>query len=318
MPDPAQAARDLLYDYVGRPARLPAATRLSALKLACPPDAAVPVCAFWAGQAALEQGKLPDALAAFGRQLVGSGETWRLTLAAFSALVRFGFAAQAEQLLAEVMPGYRKSDVLEEGVSTLLKLLQEPGLTQAGKDAARTVGQHYIAQLLGADPFDYWHRAQAAEIEFVTGSPDKAIEMYEQAIADTPWEAGLYNNLAYLLSRVNRDLTHGLELAATAIAREPANNVFYLDTRGWLLYRAGRLDEAYDLIAASLFRGQLGLGYTMAECSIHLGTVELARNHKPEAIAWFRLAAALDRDGDQGRTAVEELRKLGEDPFRME
>jgi tetratricopeptide (TPR) repeat protein len=81
------------------------------------------------------------------------------------------------------------------------------------------------------------------------GQPDKAVGAYERAIKAYPDYPGAYNSLAYLyaLDRKRTDFSAGLDLVDQALKLRP-NDPNYLDTKGWLLFRAGRYEEAEALL----------------------------------------------------------------------
>ena len=65
----------------------------------------------------------------------------------------------------------------------------------------------------------------------------------QKSIAEYPDFEVAYNDLAWLYAQGNKDLDYALELAEQAIAQSPDNSA-YLDTKAEILYRLDRTDEA--------------------------------------------------------------------------
>jgi hypothetical protein len=78
----------------------------------------------------------------------------------------------------------------------------------------------------------------------------KAIQSYELAIRTYPSYVGPYNSLAYLYALDERrtDFSEALALVNKALAMRP-DEPNYLDTKGCVLFRMGKLGEAKTLIA---------------------------------------------------------------------
>jgi len=79
---------------------------------------------------------------------------------------------------------------------------------------------------------------------------DDAIDQYKRAIKLSPKYATAYNNLAYLYSERGENLPHALELVNTALQLETddASLAEYKDTKGWILFKTGKTQEALSLI----------------------------------------------------------------------
>jgi tetratricopeptide (TPR) repeat protein len=85
------------------------------------------------------------------------------------------------------------------------------------------------------------------------GQPDKAVGAYERAMKADPDYPGSYNSLAYLhaLDQKRTDFSAALNLIDRALKLRP-NDPNYLDTKGWILFRAGRFDEATVLLETAV------------------------------------------------------------------
>lgn len=307
----------MLSSHAHRPYLLPSGVADRVVNKACAGRFSPAECRFWDGVLRLRQGEPEAALKAFSEQLTGSSETWFYTIGAFRSLVRNGLAGQADSLIRSTMTGYRKEHVLNEAIKALFSVVEEPGLSD---DARKKVGNMvltYLKELQAYDPYDFWLQTQAAEIRMLVGDPDGATREYEEALKQSPWIAGLYNNLAYLFSQLNKELDRGTGLVEEALRREPGHSSFYLDTKGWLLYRKGELPEAEKLIRQSLARVHLGYGESLAESLYHLGLVLHEQGKNEEAGYYLGLAGFLDSYGRYGRMARELLQQMGADPFHL-
>jgi len=76
------------------------------------------------------------------------------------------------------------------------------------------------------------------------GETDLAISVFEYLIKSTDSkDPVIYNNLAYALALADRDLERALALVDQALELSP-DDVEFLDTKAWILYKMGRLEEA--------------------------------------------------------------------------
>jgi tetratricopeptide (TPR) repeat protein len=119
------------------------------------------------------------------------------------------------------------------------------------------------------------------------GQTEEARRHCEQAYKLAPHLTGAANNLAWMLAHADPpDLPQALTLVNGVLEREPRNASF-LDTRGHVLAKMGRYQEALaDLETVLRERpDNAELHRILAECYRHLGQPELAAEHQ-------RLAAA--------------------------
>ena len=66
---------------------------------------------------------------------------------------------------------------------------------------------------------------------------------YDSALVYDPYKPDVLNNYAYYLSLENRELQKALEMSRKTIEAEP-DNLIYLDTYAWILFRLERYEEA--------------------------------------------------------------------------
>ncbi|MDD3146495.1 MAG: tetratricopeptide repeat protein, partial [Candidatus Riflebacteria bacterium] len=127
-----------------------------------------------------------------------------------------------------------------------------------------------------------------ATVYYAMGELDKAAEHYDHAIKLRPDSAEAMNNLAYLYTEQNTNISKAIELAERAVQIEK-NNASYIDTLGWAYYRDGQIDRALSLLlkANQLVAGQ-------GEVLLHIGRVYLDKNDFELAITYLREAFKAD------------------------
>ena len=86
-------------------------------------------------------------------------------------------------------------------------------------------------------------RAKLALVEEIAGRYEAASQQYKRVLMLRPSDAGVLNNLAYMLAESMGNPTEALQYATTAKELEPANAAVD-DTLGWTYYHLGRYAEA--------------------------------------------------------------------------
>jgi tetratricopeptide (TPR) repeat protein len=182
--------------------------------------------------------------------------------------------AEALDLLDEAAPRCKPERVAQAGVAAL-RLSPAEGAhfrrVEARIEAARQ-----------ADPRSGGLLLALADLRDAEGRYDEAITLYRRLLEDQPDNRAALNNLAWLLSlRLGKD-AEALQLLehARAVAG-PAPGL--LDTRGVVLARAGRPQEALRDLEDAVAQEPRGIGY------FHLAQVHLALKDRNEARkAWKR------------------------------
>jgi len=100
----------------------------------------------------------------------------------------------------------------------------------------------------------------------------RVIVVYESLLAKLPNNAGVLNNLAYILAENNVRLGEALGYAKRAYELMP-NNPSYLDTYAYVLYKNGKFSEASEFLHASLQQYEQDKISAPAEVYEHLGQV---------------------------------------------
>lgn len=100
----------------------------------------------------------------------------------------------------------------------------------------------------GVSEADLW--TNLARIYSEADSPGKAEQNYRLALSGEPHNPARINNLAYFLIDNDRNLKEGLSLADSALKFKP-DSYNFLYTKGWGLYKMGKLQEALDILQKS-------------------------------------------------------------------
>jgi tetratricopeptide (TPR) repeat protein len=76
---------------------------------------------------------------------------------------------------------------------------------------------------------------------------DKSEEFYRKSLSLNNNNPSRLNALAWFLIENNRDIDEGMELIQKALEKDP-ENYYFIDTRGWGLYKQGKYIEALELL----------------------------------------------------------------------
>ncbi len=125
---------------------------------------------------------------------------------------------------------------------------------------------------------------------------ERSDDIYEKILEGAPDNHIVLNNFAYSLAERNIRLDESLEMVQMAIEAEPANGS-YLDTIGWIYYKMGEYQKAYEYISKSI-----EVRATSAEVWEHLGDVCEKLGKAEKAREYWRKALELD----EGRQYLEE------------
>jgi tetratricopeptide (TPR) repeat protein len=90
-----------------------------------------------------------------------------------------------------------------------------------------------------------------AYIAWAQKNNQKAIELYEKALAFDSANLTAINGLGYVLVDSGTDVKRGLELCRKAVQTKP-QNAAYLDSLGWAYYKSGDLKEARTTLRRAL------------------------------------------------------------------
>jgi Flp pilus assembly protein TadD len=127
---------------------------------------------------------------------------------------------------------------------------------------------------------------------------DEAEALYREAIALRPEDPAALNDLGYMNADRNVRVAEALQLIDRALRKWP-EAPHLLDSRGWALFRLGRLEEAERELRRALAKtGD-------PDVLDHLGDVLAARGRRTEAEAEWRKALGFDTLDDDHRKKIE-------------
>ena len=148
-------------------------------------------------------------------------------------------------------------------------------------------------QYLMRFPNDEYDAVLLADIYAAEDSLSKTMTIYKKLIAKDSTNSELYNNLGYTIAENGR----GSELDTAdyyinkAIQMSP-NNPYYLDSKGYVLYKRGKYDRAMDYYKTSVnLKGNAIVYY-------HMALVAVAKNEISKAKEYIIYALRLGKSGD--------------------
>jgi tetratricopeptide (TPR) repeat protein len=122
------------------------------------------------------------------------------------------------------------------------------------------------------------------------GLYEKAATLFQKSIAlDPENSADACNYLGYMWAEQNMHLDEAEEMIRRALKKEP-NNGAYLDSLGWVEFRAGKLEQALT----DLERAARNMTHDDPVVFEHLGDINLKLNRVAKAVESWRKALSLD------------------------
>jgi uncharacterized protein len=214
-------------------------------------------------------------------------------------------------------------------------------LTEQGRGVPQDYAEAMRLYRQGAEAGDAWANVKIGELyehgNGVPADPAEAMRWYRKALdageplayynlgnlyaegigvpvdvaeAERLWQLGIdrdvwqaKNALAYSWAEHDRNLDAALKLVDEALSAQP-KSIDAIDTRGWILYRLGRLDEA----AAELERALAMEPEEPAVILDHLGDVEAARGKADKAQAAWEAALKAESDTPRADSIRKKLR----------
>lgn len=161
------------------------------------------------------------------------------------------------------------------GVASAVLENNEEAITYLEKGRRYTTDQTQMAE------FD----AMLGDIYHQQGDEDKAFDAYDRTLRNNPDNALVLNNYAYYLSLRGERLEKALEMAIKANELVP-DNVYYVDTYAWVLYKLGHYNEAEKMMKKCL-----GLDKNPSGANLeHYGDILLKLGKESEAVEYWKKA----------------------------
>ncbi|NPA94933.1 MAG: tetratricopeptide repeat protein [Thermodesulfobacteria bacterium] len=145
-----------------------------------------------------------------------------------------------------------------------------------------------LKQAVASHPESGLYRLLLATFYQNTGQIEKAIQQYEELLKIAPDYPLFCNNLAYLYAEYRHDsksLEKAKKLIEKALSKLP-NQPIFLDTKAWILYKSGKLQEALSIIDKALVKSKNPtLLYHKAVVLAQLGKKDAAKKILEELLA---------------------------------
>ena len=142
---------------------------------------------------------------------------------------------------------------------------------------------------------------QLGMMEEKKGNTDQTLKYMEKIISMQPDHADALNFVGYILADKNIQLDRAMVLISRANKLKPDNG-FILDSMAWVLYRQGKLDEAWENIGRAL-----SLEPRQPELWEHYGDIAVAKKNKIEAKKAYTKALKLNPESKELRRKLDSL-----------
>jgi len=219
---------------------------------------------YYLGQIAEDSGRHDEALRRYAA--VGGGEHLRARVRGARMLAKLGRVNEARNFLAAA----RVSDPDDK----VKLLIAEAQLLTAADD--KVAAHAMLAAALEEDPTQVDLLYETALLAERLGRVDEMESHLLQLLSQQPNHAHALNALGYSLADRNVRLDEALQLIERAIELAP-NDPLILDSKGWVLFRLGRNEEALAILDKA-FRMRPD-----AEIAAHLGEVLWVLGRENEA-----------------------------------
>lgn len=227
---------------------------------------------FYLGQIAEQAGRLDEALDWYDRVAAGEHAIQARVRAAL-VLMRQNKLDEARERLAAARTGDPDDLRLVVAEAQLLR--------DAGRHADAYAFLTRMLEVRPDDPEIIYETALAAEkLDYL----DVMERHLKRLIALKPDSAQGYNALGYSFADRNMRLDEAAQLIDKAVSLAP-DDAAILDSKGWLLFRQGKLEAAAETLQRALAKMPDG------EIAAHLGEVLWALDRRDEALAVWREAA---------------------------
>lgn len=181
-------------------------------------------------------------------------------------------AVNSEELVVSIRQLFSDGDISPEARRQIFELYRKRSENLGLKKAFDQLVQ---ASDLPPSLADVLGTAAAAGEDWATAEP-----ILQQVVQQLPNNSAAWNNLAYVLLKRNGDLQRALA-AATAAVKSDEDNFHFRETRGQILLKLGRWQDAiYDLeFAVNGIPDAPGIHDALAKAYEAIGNPELAASH---------------------------------------
>ncbi|MBQ8271539.1 MAG: hypothetical protein IJZ09_00810 [Tidjanibacter sp.] len=135
-------------------------------------------------------------------------------------------------------------------------------------------------------------------------NPDKAAKLWEKALKNNPNNAMALNNWAYMLVDSPKQLSRALEMSTKACVLEPTNPT-YLDTKAWILFLMGNIEEAKRIMRQAISLDSEGDSTLL----LHYGDILAAEGDSFMAEIYYKRALEAGEDRELIEAKIEALKQ---------
>ena len=153
---------------------------------------------------------------------------------------------------------------------------------------------------------NYWYRLYYYKYP---GYIDIIEQGFRNAMAIDPESHLFKNNYAYFLSVEGIKLEEALRLVNQSLVDDP-DNYLYLDTKAWILFKQGKIDEAHELfLKVEQLTPKDDFEFNI-ESLYHMGKVKLALGDSTYAISCFKQILTLPEPDAFGIRILEDVKQI--------
>ena len=135
-------------------------------------------------------------------------------------------------------------------------------------------------------------------------SPQKRIKLFKKALQEYRYNATALNNWAYELCEMGEDLELALEMSNEACEEEPSEPT-YLDTKAWILFKMGDLQEAQKIMRQAISLDNSGDSVFL----LHYGDILAAEGDAFMAEIYYKRALDAGEDAEVIEKRIEALKR---------
>ncbi|MGB0494835.1 MAG: tetratricopeptide repeat protein [Kangiellaceae bacterium] len=169
----------------------------------------------------------------------------------------------------------------------------------------------WLTNALKKDPDNTDYLYSRALYKEPLGLLDEMVTDFKKLLKIQPENNNIKNALGYTLVDINQELDYASGLIEAAFLAMP-NNAAVIDSKGWLAYRKGYLDQAIKYLSASFKLSP------SAEVATHLAEVYWVKKDKKQAEFYFKKAESLQPDNYLLKMTKERLGILEDETEKKE
>jgi tetratricopeptide (TPR) repeat protein len=183
-------------------------------------------------------------------KVLGIYDRWDIKPSWITNYTNLGLAYHETDQYKKEKELYKKAEQDFPDFLTLIWRQAILALTEGNKKNANEYIEKYISIRKDNVASEADISTDLAWIYYDAGILDKAEEYYRQALSLEPENPARMNNLGWFLIDTDRNIKEGLEINEKALELSPDSH-YYLDCKGWGLYKQGKYEEALKIIEKS-------------------------------------------------------------------